>query len=259
MEKRNHRRSDYLLIIIGVISLGYFILLLMNMTFTTFLLIYPIVSLLCFTYALIELKTKRSLLRLLPSYVRYVTMIVLIAFFASFIAGEGVIIWQSLNSYDKASDYVLVLGAQVNKDSISASLKYRLDAAYEIYENYPESIFIVSGGQGENENNSEAYYMEPYLVQKGIPNEQIILEDQSLNTYENIVYSKQIMDSFSDGEYDVTIVTNAFHTFRAKFLAQQLGVNAHTYSAKMHTLSIPNFYLREYFALMKDLVLNVAR
>ena len=256
MNKKNHPRTDYLLIAIGIISLSYFVVLLMNMSFTTFLLIYPILSSVCFIYAVVELKYKRSIFSMLPRLIRYLTMILLILFFSSFIAAEGLIIYQSLNSNEAKSDFVLVLGAQVNGDKVSASLKYRLDAAYEIYEKHPDSIFIVSGGQGEGENDSEAYYMENYLINKGIPEQQIICENQSLNTYENIKFSKQIMDDFSDDNYDVIIVSNAFHTFRAKFLAQQQGLDVTTYSAKMHTISIPNFYLREYFALMKDLVVN---
>ncbi len=259
MRKENHKRTDYMLIIVGIVSIIYFVILLMNMSFTTFLLIYPIITIICFSYAFIELKTKKSIFYVFPKSIRYIVMIITIVFFASFISAEGLIIYQSLNSHHGESDFVLVLGAQVENDRISASLKYRLDAAYEIYTEHPESVFVVSGGQGPDENNSEAYYMEQYLIEKGVPSEQIICEDQSLNTFENIKNSKQIMDSFSDGEYSVTVVSNAFHTFRAKFLAQQQGLQVNTYSAKMHTISIPNFYLREYFALMKDLVVNLRR
>lgn len=256
MHKRNYKRTDYLLIVLGTLSFVYFIILLMNMSFTSFLLIYPLFTLLCYIYAGIELKCNRSLIYMFPSILRYLIIALMLLFFSSFIAAEGIIVFQSMNSHEAKTDYVLVLGAQVIDDKISASLQYRLDAAMDIYKRYPDSIFIVSGGKGPDENNSEAYYMEKHLLEQGVPQEQVIKEEQSTNTYENVFYSKRIMDNYSDDNYDVTIVTNAFHTYRSKFLAEQVDMKAYTYSADMHKVSIPHFYIREYFGLMKDLFLN---
>lgn len=257
MGKRNKKTFDYFMLFIGVICITYFVVLLMNMSFTKFLLIYPMGTAFCFIYAGIELYTGRSNLYRIPAFFRYLISIFIMLGIVSFIAAESVIIYQGLQKYEHKSDYVIVLGAQVNNNQISASLKYRLDAALEIYEKYPDTIFVVSGGKGTNETDSEAQFMHDYLCKHNISENQIIMENRSTNTYENLLYSKQLLDIYSDGkDYDVTIVTNAFHTYRSKFLAENIGLDAHTYAADMHKISIPNFYIREFFGLVKDMAVN---
>ncbi|NBK96594.1 MAG: YdcF family protein [Erysipelotrichia bacterium] len=260
MRKKNVKGFDYALIIIGVLCIAYFIVLLMNMSFTRFLLIYPLVALFCFIYAGIELASKQSNAYRLPRFLRYVFFVFLLAFFSFFIVAEGLIIHQGKQKPVEKSDYVIILGAQINDNTISTSLKYRLDAALEIHERYPDMVFVVSGGKGNDERASEARFMESYLLEHHVKEEQIILEERSTNTYENLLYSKQLLDLYSDSqEYNVTIISNAFHTYRSKYLAEKVGLNANTYAAKMHEISIPNYYLREFFALMKDLVVNLRR
>ena len=76
-------------------------------------------------------------------------------------------------------DYVIVLGAQVKPEGPSRTLKLRLDKAAEYALQNPETTLILSGGQGENEPESEAKAMERYLLEHGVPNRQMILEDRS--------------------------------------------------------------------------------
>lgn len=257
MGKRNKKYFDYFMLFMGVICITYFVILLMNMSFTKFLLIYPIGTIFCFIYAVMELYTGRSNLYRIPAFFRYLISILIMLGIVSFIAAESVIIYQGLQKYEQKSDYVIVLGAEVNNNQISASLKYRLDAALDIYEKYPDTIFVVSGGKGSNEVDSEAQFMHDYLYEHNVSANQIIMENRSTNTYENLLYSKQLLDLYSDGNpYDVTIVTNAFHTYRSKYLAERVGLDAHTYAADMHQISIPNFYIREYFGLVKDMIMN---
>ena len=69
---------------------------------------------------------------------------------------EGMIISQMRQEGKSGLDYILVLGAQINKDGPSRALKYRLDKAAEYMERNPETLCVVSGGQGFNEPCSEA-------------------------------------------------------------------------------------------------------
>ena len=57
---------------------------------------------------------------------------------------------------------------------------------------------IVSGGQGSDEAISEAEAMRRYLVEQGIRNEEIIMEDKSTNTEENLVFSMKKMDTYKN-------------------------------------------------------------
>lgn len=185
----------------------------------------------------------RILLRLLVSVLVIGTII--------FLAVEIMIVKQMNDSGKVGLDYIIVLGAQVREDGPSAILKYRLDRAAEYLEENPDTICIVSGGQGDNEPFPEAEGMAEYLRTQGIGNDRLILERESDTTEENIRNSMKMMDRGSD----VGIVTNNFHVFRAIQIAQQEGLeNACGIAAGSPPLYLPNNMLREFFAEIKFLV-----
>ena len=96
-----------------------------------------------------------------------------------------------VNAYSKEyekieTNYVVVLGCGVFPDGrLTLSLMKRLNSAYDYLIAHPDTICIVSGGQGPNEPTTEAYSMAQYLLEKGIPEERIIQEDKSTSTNEN--------------------------------------------------------------------------
>ena len=98
--------------------------------------------------------------------------------------------------------------------------------------------------------------MKKYLVDKGINESLIIEEDKSTNTNENIIYSKKIIDSLNKNNYSVTIITNDFHCYRSKLLANKHNLTAHTYSAKENLYTAPHYYIREFFGCLKDILLS---
>ena len=147
-------------------------------------------------------------------------------------------------------DYIIVLGAQVREDGPSTILQYRLDAALSYLQENPETICIVSGGQGVNEPFSEAEGMSDYLIANGILSERILLEDTSRNTVENIRNSKTFIRN-SDGS--VGIVTNNFHVFRAVQIAKAQGLGeVYGISAYSNPVNLPNNVLRECCGILKD-------
>ena len=91
-------------------------------------------------------------------------------------------------------DYLIVLGAKVREDDISASLKHRLDKAIRFAQEQPETKLILSGGQGKDEPTTEAQAMAEYLQYNGIAPEQILLEGQSTSTRENMAFSKALIE-----------------------------------------------------------------
>ncbi len=91
-------------------------------------------------------------------------------------------------------DYLIVLGAKVREDDISASLKHRLDKATRFAQEHPETKLILSGGQGKDEPTTEAQAMAEYLQYNGIAPEQILLEGQSTSTRENMAFSKALIE-----------------------------------------------------------------
>ena len=97
---------------------------------------------------------------------------------------------------DTDRDYIIVLGCGIRKDGTPTPLlRGRIDRAIAFYEKQKKTTgqmpgFVTSGGQGADECISECASMKAYLLEHGIPKEQIIEEDQSENTYQNMLYSE---------------------------------------------------------------------
>ena len=150
---------------------------------------------------------------------------------------------------------VVVLGCQVRGTNPSLMLRRRLDAACEYMEENPEVMCIVSGGQGKGEDISEAEAMKIYLTDKGISEERILMEDKSGNTAENIAFSGEIIEQEGLSD-EIVIVTDAFHQYRAEILAEKNGLTSYSRSCKTRTELIPTYWVREWFALVKEIFLT---
>lgn len=156
---------------------------------------------------------------------------------------EGCVISQMHADGRGGLDYIIVLGAQVRKDGPSPVLKYRLDKAVEYLNENPDTVCIVSGGQGSNEPWSEAEGMARYLQEKGIDTARILPEDKSQTTGQNITNSKKLMKEGAS----VGIVTNNFHVFRALQIAKKYGLSDVCGIAADSTPKyLPNNMLREF-------------
>ena len=119
---------------------------------------------------------------------------------------------------------MMILGAKVNEDGISKTLKRRLDKAIEYYNTNKNINIIVSGGQGSDEVVTEALAMKNYLVKNGVSKDKIIMEDKATTTLENIIFSKKInTDTKLKGK--VLIVTSDYHLFRGQIIASILGID----------------------------------
>ncbi|GHU68497.1 membrane protein [Clostridia bacterium] len=156
----------------------------------------------------------------------------------------------------KTADYILVLGAGLrNGETVTPLLASRLNRGIRYYEAGDRSaVYIVSGGQGSNEKVSEAFAMKQYLLDKGIPDNRIILEDKSTTTEENIRFSKTIMDSKTmdspKSNYTCVIATSNYHVLRAVILAKNYGLNAQGVGSRTALYYLPAAFIREYIAII---------
>lgn len=152
----------------------------------------------------------------------------------------------------KNLDYIIVLGAQVKESGPSVVLRYRLDRAVSYLKENDNTLVIVSGGKGINEPATEASVMKEYLINEGINEERIIIEDKSNTTKENLINSKKITrDNKSIG-----IVTNNFHMYRALLIGKKYKVKAVGIPSKSNSYYLPNNLLREVFAYIKFIILG---
>ena len=126
-------------------------------------------------------------------------------------------------------DAVIVLGTTVIGNQPCADLEKRLEATIEYNKENPEALIIVTGGQGTDENKSEAYVMNKYLSNAGINKSQIIMEDKATSTVENFKYSIEILNREIGSDPKVAYISNDFHIFRAGILANEAGINDATH------------------------------
>lgn len=174
-------------------------------------------------------------------------------FFFSFIIVEGIILKDILvnrNNSPKVK-YLIVLGAGLKGDIPSEVLKYRLNKAVEYFKENPDTIFIVSGGQGKDELISEAEAMKIYLSERGIPIKNIIKEDKSTSTYENLKFSDKIIKE-KEITGDIAVMSNSFHMYRVKMISKKLNFPLKTVYAETPAIVFPNYMLREYFAFFNE-------
>lgn len=149
-------------------------------------------------------------------------------------------------------DYVVVLGAQVKGDAPSRALTKRLVKAYEYAEENVDTILILSGGQGSGENITEAKCMKDWLVSEGVSEDRMILEEQSTDTKENLLFSDQMT---SCAKKRTGILSNNFHVFRAVRLAEKLGyVMPEGIAAASDPVMQAHYVVREVFALLKEIL-----
>ena len=194
--------------------------------------------------------SKREWVNRLPRWLRIAVSALFFAGVILFCTVEGLILSEYGAKPQPGADYVIVLGAQWKRGGPSEALRRRLDKAIEYLNANPDTIVIVSGGQGRNEPISEAAGMKQYLVNAGISEEKILVEDASRNTVENLVFSSRLLDVENDR---VVIVSNNFHIFRALRIAKKQGyAKAEGMAASAVAGLVPNNLLREFLGVVKD-------
>lgn len=174
------------------------------------------------------------------------------------------------SSAQSVLEYVIVLGAQVRGTKPSRALKKRLERTAEYAVENPDTVFILSGGQGSDEDISEAECMYQYLVRAGVDEERLIKEGRSTSTEENLRFAAELIRNRSDGAADgkadvivgaaddnsgirvpVGVLSNSFHIYRALILAQQLGyTDVSGIAAPSAPLMMPHNIVREVCAIL---------
>ena len=149
----------------------------------------------------------------------------------------------------QGADAVIVLGAGLRGERPTLVLKRRMDTAIDYLNENPDSVAILSGGKGEGEHISEAEAMARYFAQKGIASSRYIKEDHSASTQENFLYSQAIIHDRFGADAAVVFVTTDFHVYRARRVAQKLGMHVNGIAAQDVWYISLNNHLRECVAV----------
>ncbi|CAM4451927.1 MAG: hypothetical protein LEGION0403_FIIPPAGN_02310 [Legionella sp.] len=147
----------------------------------------------------------------------------------------------------KQSDVILVLGAKINRDNaLNPCLVARVEHAVELYKAHYAPKLLISGGADKEDNANEAQEMKRIAMSLGVPEQDILLESESTSTYENMLFSKKILDEKHMNS--IIIVTEPFHLPRAMLTAEKVGLNAVGSPAVKSMCWANNKYLTLYFA-----------
>ena len=138
---------------------------------------------------------------------------------------EAIIIHKSFGDIEKHVSYMVVLGAKVNKDGPSVSLWDRICGAYEYLELHPQTIAVLSGGQGTDEPITEAECMYRELVSLGIDPKRLWLEEEATSTWENLKFSLDLIEEKTGTRpVKIGVLSSEYHLFRASLFAKACDV-----------------------------------
>ena len=153
----------------------------------------------------------------------------------------------------KDVDTIIVLGAKVYDDGrLSLMLKDRLDKTIEVYNKLDIKKVIVSG-DSEDSDYDETSWMKEYLINNGIPEEDIIVDIYGLSTYDSIYRLKNVYDIKK-----TIIITQKYHLYRSLYIANSLDIEAYGIPASGEHYFGQNIReLREILARNKDFLTSL--
>ena len=118
-------------------------------------------------------------------------------------------------------DCIIILGAGIWGDKPSPMLEDRLLEGIKLYQNNVSEKIIMSGDHGKKEYD-EVNIMKNYVVERGIPSDDIFMDHAGFSTYESIYRAKDVFQAKK-----IVIVTQKYHLYRALYIANKLGIEAY--------------------------------
>lgn len=188
---------------------------------------------------------------------RFFTIILVIGLLVVGIT-EAIIIRYSFGNPDEAVDYMVVLGAKVNPNGPSVSLWDRIHAAADYLEAHPETIAVVSGGQGSDEPITEAECMYNELVSRGIDPSRIWREEEATSTWENMQFTLNLIEEKTGQRPEkLGVLSSEYHLFRSSLFANACGVEFVGIPARTSRASQAiNHFMREVAGVWHYLILG---
>ncbi|MCK5130197.1 MAG: YdcF family protein [Clostridiales bacterium] len=163
-----------------------------------------------------------------------------------YILQKGAKYFTTLDKIEGTYDCAIVPGAKVFENQISFMLQDRLNCAYTLFIGGHVKKILVSGDHGENDYD-EANAMRNYLLDKGVPIEDIFMDHAGFDTYATMTRAKEIFQVES-----AVICTQKYHLYRASYIAQKKGIEIQAIPCDVYiSVKLPYFKLREVAARVK--------
>lgn len=151
------------------------------------------------------------------------------------------------------SQAAVILGHSLMEDGITPNtfMVDRLEKGLALYQDGYCNLLVVTGGKGPQDNIPVAQAMKTWLVDHGIPAEAILEENRASTTYENMKFSKELLDVYSIDS--VIIVTSDFHILRAMWIGEQFFSSISGAAApSAFSFQTVIWFAREPFSIIKN-------
>lgn len=164
------------------------------------------------------------------------------------VAGYGALYTKLRKNPDP--DAIIIHGAGLANGELTPLLRSRCDTALHVWKNgNKRALLVPSGGQGPDESRPEADAMSAYLLEQGVPERQIVPENKSTTTDENMRFSKLMVDQYLGENASVVFVTSNYHVFRTALIARNVGIDAQGVGSPTARYYLPSAIIRELIAI----------
>ena len=121
-------------------------------------------------------------------------------------------------------DVAIVLGAGTIHGEVSPVFRERIHHAVWLYEQGYVTKIILTGGVGRGNTEADSAIGERYAIACGVAEADILIEELSTITEENLFYAKALMDEH--GINTAILVSDPLHMKRAMLMAEDYGIDA---------------------------------
>lgn len=126
--------------------------------------------------------------------------------------------------FDTPADVAIVLGAGTSEGKISYVFEQRIMHAIDLYKHNKVSMIIFTGGYGKGQTLSDSRAAKNFAVQKGMPEDRILIEESSTITYSNVKNAKKVMDK--NHLQTALLVSDPYHMKRAMDMCKKINIKA---------------------------------
>ena len=242
------RIVNYAFLIIGIVCIAYYLTCGISVRFNQSLLWIWLVAgiyLIC-RFAIVQLSIVRGQPLPFPRGVVITYRVFVALVMMLFVVTEFFVVKGSFTQCPQGVDYLIVLGAKTG----SVTIERRIERAAQYLADNPETVCIVSGGQGADEDMAEATYMKNGLVDRGIEAQRIITETMSKDTVENIRFSHVYAD---EAGASVALVSSDYHMFRSMAIARKVfDGDIYGLPSRSSMLYYPHYAVREFCGIVVE-------
>jgi uncharacterized SAM-binding protein YcdF (DUF218 family) len=134
-------------------------------------------------------------------------------------------VWSASRSGSvRPAQAIVVLGAANYDCEPSPVLRQRLEHALTLYNDDIAPVIVTTGGKQAGDRCTEAAAGANYLRAEGVPDGNLLLEDQGRNSWESLAASARILHDRDMTR--VVLVTDGYHALRVRAIADELGLEA---------------------------------